>query len=94
MLKSNSSLQLWCIYITNTLTDKALFRRHETFTSDVTLPALSFGLRLCTSKEGGTGGGGWVSALGEGSMAASGLGLEKPLIELGGPFLSSFAQMG
>ena len=44
----------------NTLTDKAVYRRHETFISDVRLP---LGLRLCTSREGGTRGGGWVSAL-------------------------------
>ena len=51
-------------------------RRHETV-SDVRLPAMSLGLRLCASREGGTGG-----ALSLGNMAASGL-------ELGGPFLSS-----
>ena len=43
---------------------------------------MSLGLRLCASREGGTGGGEWVSALSLGNMAASGL-------ELGGPFLSS-----
>ena len=37
---------------------------------------MSLGLWLCASREGGTGGGGWVSAL---SMAASGLGLENLL---------------
>ena len=41
---------------------------------------MPLGLRLCTSRDGGTGGGGWVSALGLGSMAASGLGLEKTLV--------------
>ena len=68
----------------NTLTDKAVYRQHEeTFISDVRLPAMSLGLRLCTSREGGTGGGGWVSALSLGSMAASGLGLEKLLVGAG-----------
>ena len=60
----------------NTLTDKAVYRRHETFISDVRLPAMSLGLQLCASREGGTRGGGWVSALSLGSMAAFGLGLE------------------
>ena len=41
------------------------------------------GLRLCASREGGTGGSGWVSALSLGSMAASGLGLEKLLVGAG-----------
>ena len=44
---------------------------------------MSLGLRLCASREGGTGGGGWVSALSLGSMAASGLGLEKLLVGAG-----------
>ena len=67
----------------NTLTDKAVYRRHETFISDVRLPAMSLGLRLCASREGGTRGGGWVSALSLGSMAAFGLGLEKLLVGAG-----------
>ena len=76
------------------LNDKAVYRWHESFISDVRLPVMSLGLRLCTSREGGTGGGGWVSALSLGSMAASGLGLKSSRLELGGPFLTSFAQMG
>ena len=46
---------------------------------------MSLGLGLCASREGGTstGGGGWVSALSLGSMAASGLGLEKLLVGAG-----------
>ena len=44
---------------------------------------MSLGLRLCASREGGTGGGGWVSALSLGSMAAFGLGLEKLLVGAG-----------
>ena len=44
---------------------------------------MSLGLKLCASREGGTGGGGWVSALSQGSMAAFGLGLEKLLVGAG-----------
>ena len=44
---------------------------------------MPLGLRLCTSREGGSGGGGWVSALSIGSMAASGLGHEKLLVGAG-----------
>ena len=65
------------------LTLKAVYRQHETFISDVRLPAMSMGLRLCTSREGGTGGSVWVLALGRVNMAASGLGLEKPLVGAG-----------
>ena len=43
-------------------------------------PAMSLGLRFCTSRKGGTGGGGQVSPLGPGNMAASGLSYRKPLI--------------
>ena len=53
------------------------------------VPAMSLGDRLCASREGGAGGGGWVSALSLGSIA-----LKSPWLELGGPFLSFFAQMG
>ena len=72
-----------CYYCFNTLTNKAVYRRHETFISDVRLPAMSLGLRLCASRKGRTRGGGWVSALSLGSMAASELGLEKLLIGAG-----------
>ena len=46
----------------------------------MSLPAISLGLRLCTSRKGGTGGGGQVSTLGQGNMAASGLSCRKPLV--------------
>jgi len=49
----------------------------------MSLAAMSFGLRLCASRKGGTGGGGWVSTLGPGNMAASGLSSRKPLISPG-----------
>ena len=47
------------------------------------MSAMSLGLRLCASREGGTRGGGWVSALSLGSMAAFGLGLEELLVGAG-----------
>ena len=46
----------------------------------MSLPAMSLGLRLCASRKGGTGGGGQVSTLGPGNMAASGLSCRKPLV--------------
>ena len=79
---SNFTLLVKIQTFLNTLTDKAVYRRHETFISDVRLSAMSLGL-LCASREGGTGGGGWVSALSLGSMAAFGLGLEKLLVRAG-----------
>ena len=72
--------------VINTLTDKAVYRWRETFISDVRLPAMSLVLRLCASRKGGTGGGGQVSALSLGSMAASGLGLDKLLLGAGWAF--------
>ena len=50
-------------------------------------PAMSLGDRLCVSRKGGTGGGGWVHPKGANSMAASGLSFEQPLLEPGRPFL-------
>ena len=49
----------------------------------MSLPAMSLGLRFCASRKGGTGGGGWVSALGQDNMAASGLGCRKALVGTG-----------
>ena len=56
--------------------------RHTTFSLDVTSD-MSLGLRFCASRKGGTGGGGWVSTLGPGNMASSGLSCRKPLIGTG-----------
>ena len=67
----------------NPLMDVARYIRHETFISDVRLPTMSLGLRLCASREAGTGGGGWVSAIGRGNMDVSWLGLEKPWVRAG-----------
>ena len=73
------------------LTLKAFYRQHETFISDVRLPAMSLGLRLCTNREGGTGVSVWVLALGQVNMAASGLGLEKPLVGAGWSWVGHFS---
>ena len=44
-----------CLFCTWHLTDKTIYRWHETFISDVGRPAMSLGLKLCVSSEGGTG---------------------------------------
>jgi len=49
----------------------------------MSLPAMSLGLRFYASRKGGTGGGGRVSTLGPGNMAASGLSCRKPLVSTG-----------
>ena len=41
---------------------------------------MSLGDRLCASREGGAGGGGWVHPKGADSMAVFGLSLEEPLV--------------
>ena len=46
----------------------------------MSLPAMSLGLRFCASRKGKTEGGGQVSTLGPGSMAAFGLCSRKPLV--------------
>ena len=67
---------------------------YHNFQLVMSLSAMSLGLRFCTSRKGGTGGGGRVSTLGPRNMAASGLSCRKPLVIPGGPLLSSCAQMG
>ena len=49
----------------------------------MSFPAMSLGLRFCASRKGGTGGGGRVSTLGPGNMAASGLSCKKHLVSTG-----------
>jgi len=51
----------------------------------MSLPAMSLGLRLCVSRKGETGGGGWVHPKGENNMAASGLILRSDLVGTGRP---------
>ena len=58
------------------------YMRHTTFSLDVTSD-MSLGHRFCASRKGGTGGGGWVSTVGPGNMASSGLSCRKPLIGTG-----------
>ena len=46
-------------------------------------PAMSLGDRLCASRKGGAGGGGWVHPKGANSMAVSGLRDRKVLVGTG-----------
>ena len=46
-------------------------------------PAMSLGDRLCASRKGGAGGGGWVHPKGANSMAMSGLRDRKVLVGTG-----------
>ena len=57
--------------------------RHETFSFMLPYPAMSLGDRLCASRKGGAGGGGWVHPKGANSMAVSGLSLNSPWLEPG-----------
>ena len=61
------------------------FWRHETFSFMMSHPAMSMSLgdRLCASRKGGVGGGGWVHPKGANSMAVSGLSFEQPLVGAG-----------
>jgi len=49
----------------------------------MSLPAMSLGLRLCVSRKGGTGGGGWVHPKGANSMAVSELIFRSDLVGTG-----------
>ena len=46
-------------------------------------PAMSLGDKLCVSRKGGTGGGGWVHPKGANSMAVSGLRGRKVMVGTG-----------
>ena len=56
---------------------------HETFSFMMSHPAMSLGDRLCASRKGWAGGGGWVHPKGANSMAESGLSFEQPLVGAG-----------
>ena len=59
------------------------YLQRETFSFMMSHPAMSLRDRLCASRKGGAGGGGWVHPKGANSMAASGLSFERPLVGAG-----------
>jgi len=78
------NISLWSVcHIVNRLYMIDTCIRHTTFCLWCHFPAMSLRLRFCTSRKGGTGGGGQVSTLGPGKMAASGLSCRKPLVSTG-----------
>ena len=67
----------------NRLPANDALRCHETFSFMMSHPAMSLRDRLCASREGGAGGGGWVHPKGANSMAVSGLRDRKVLVGTG-----------
>ena len=67
----------------NRLPANDALRSHETFSFMMSHPAMSLRDRLCASREGGAGGGGWVHPKGANSMAVSGLRDRKVLVGTG-----------
>ena len=64
------------------------------FSCMLSVGAICFNDRFCTSKKGGIGGGGRVLAWGAMYMAAALAGLRKPRSALAGLFLTLLAQTG
>ena len=64
----------------NRLPASDALRCHETFSFMMSHPAMSLRDRLCASRKGGAGGGGWVHLEGANSMAVSGLRDRKVLV--------------
>ena len=77
--------------ILNPLPTNDAMWRHETFSFMMSHQAMSLGDRLCISRKGGTGGGGWVHPKGANNMAVSGLSFEQRLVGAGRPFLGFYA---
>ena len=67
----------------NRLPANDTLRCHETFSFMMSHPAMSLRDRLCASRKGGAGGGGWVHPKGANSMAVSGLRDRKVLVGTG-----------
>ena len=59
------------------------YLQRETFSFMMSHPAMSLRDRLCASRKGGAGGGGWVHPKGANSMAAFGLSFERALVGAG-----------
>ena len=68
-------------FVHGTLTDKTIYRWHETF---VGRPPMSLGLKLCVSSE--------VGGFQHSAWPLLALALKSSRLELGGPFLPSFAR--
>ena len=65
------------------LRSNVAYLQRETFSFMMSHPAMSLRDRLCASRKGGAGGGGWVHPKGANSMAAFGLSFERPLVGAG-----------
>ena len=76
----NTALLSACI---SPLRPNVAYLQRETFSFMMSHPAMSLRDRLCASREGGAGGGGWVHPKGANSMAAFGLSFERPLVGAG-----------
>ena len=67
----------------NPLRPNVAYLQRETFIFMMSHPAMSLRDRLCASRKGGAGVGGWVHPKGANSMAAFGLSFERPLVGAG-----------
>ena len=67
----------------NPLRSNVAYLQRETFSFMMSHPAMSLRDRLCASRKGGAGGGGWVHPKGANSMAAFGLSFERPSVGAG-----------
>ena len=67
--------------LVNPLTTDNICMRHESFSVRMSLLVIPFEDRFCVSRKGGIGGGRWVHPKGENSVAMSGPGCEKSLVE-------------
>ena len=70
-------------WLVNPLRSNVAYLQRETFSFMMSHPAMSLRDRLCASRKGGAGGGGWVHPKGANSMAAFGLSFERPLVGAG-----------
>ena len=71
------------LHLLNPLRPNVAYLQRETFSFMMSHPAMSLRDRLCASRKGGAGGGGWVHPKGANSMAAFGLSFERPLVGAG-----------
>ena len=72
-----------CYRCISPLRPNVAYLQRETFSFMMSHPAMSLRDRLCASRKGGAGGGGWVHPKGANSMAAFGLSFERPLVGAG-----------
>ena len=85
-------LALYYLAQVNPLTTNDAFGRRQILATCLSVGAIRFEGKFCTSRKGGTGGGGWVHYSAWQCMVAVAAACRKALVNAGGPFVCFLAE--